>query len=94
MAPGQHERLLNRVLRSVWISQDQSGGAMQPGERCPHQFGEGFVVARLRSFDELSLHVATTAARLSAPRSQDESHPQAPAVPPNFVAVTGNRPAL
>jgi hypothetical protein len=69
MAPGQHERLLNRVLRSVWISQDQSGGAMQPGERCPHQFGEGVVVARLRSFDELSLHLATDSTRRIRPRS-------------------------
>lgn len=61
--PGEHERLLDRVLGAVLVAEDELRGAVQPGRRGPYQDGKGFVIARLRSFDELTLHVATAAAR-------------------------------
>ena len=69
VAPRQLECLLDRVLSAIRVPQDEAGDGMHAGKRRSHQDGERVVVARLRSFDELSLHVATTATRLTWPRS-------------------------
>jgi hypothetical protein len=63
VAPRPNKCLLDRVLCAFRIAKDQPGDAMQAGIRRPHQVGERVVVARLRSFDELTLHVATDAVR-------------------------------
>lgn len=56
VAPGQHERFLDRVLGTILIPKDEIGGAKQPGNRRSHQDGECVVVAGTRSFNELDLH--------------------------------------
>ena len=61
--PGEHECVLDRVLGTVLVAEDELRGAIQPRQRRPYQDGKCVVVAGLRSFDELSLHVATAAAR-------------------------------
>jgi hypothetical protein len=71
VAPRQHERFLDRVLGSVLVPKNEGGCAEQPGNRRSHQGGERVVVAGLCSFDELDLHVATVATRLTRPRSNN-----------------------
>ena len=59
VAPGEDQRVLDRILGAVSVAKDQGGDAMQPGIRGSHQDRERLVVAGLCSFDERSLHVAT-----------------------------------
>jgi hypothetical protein len=64
VAPGQLERLLDRVLGAFRVTEDEPGDGVQPGKRRSHQDGERVVLTCLGSFDELSLHVATGTAWL------------------------------
>jgi hypothetical protein len=54
--PGQHERVLDRVLGAIRIAEDEVGDAMQPREGSPHQLGIGFVIAVPGRDDQVSLH--------------------------------------
>ena len=58
-APGEHERLLDRVLGAVLVPEDERAVPIQARKRGPDQGGERLVVTRLRSRDELMLHVGT-----------------------------------
>ena len=61
VAPGQHERLLDRVLGAIRIPEDELGGAMQTASRRTHQLGECLVIAVPGSLHELDLHLVTAA---------------------------------
>jgi hypothetical protein len=64
--PRADERLLDRVLREVGISEDEPHDAMQPLRDAEGEDLEGLVVAVSRWLDEVSLHplapLAATAA--------------------------------
>ena len=69
--PREDECFLDRILGTILVAQDEAGDAAQSGERASHQDGEGLVITRSCSFDELSLHVITGSSRHGLPRSQD-----------------------
>ncbi len=59
MPPGLHERFLDGVLGEVVVAKHEVGNTVRATGGSPHQDGERLVVARLRSLNELPLHVAT-----------------------------------
>ena len=56
MAPGQQERILDRILGAIRVAQDEVGDAEQPRMRCPHELGVGIDVTAHRPLDQLPLH--------------------------------------
>ena len=56
VTPGLHQGILDRVLGTIGVAQDEAGDAIQSRERRFHQLREGFVVPLPGPFDERSLH--------------------------------------
>ena len=56
--PASDERLLDGVLRSVWVPQDEPSRGVKPTDRGACQHSEGVMIALPRSLHEVLLHVA------------------------------------
>ncbi len=61
--PASDERLLDGVLRSVRVPQDEPSRGVKPTDRGACQHSEGVMIALPRSLHEVSLHVALGSAR-------------------------------
>lgn len=59
VAPGGDERLLNRIVGAVGITEDELGNGVQSADRPVDQHGEGVMIALPRSFGQVLLHVPT-----------------------------------
>src|SRR3954468_15393568 len=55
--PGPDEGLLDGVLRSVRVAQDEPGGGIEPEERGVRKRSEGVMIAPSRSLHEFLLHL-------------------------------------
>lgn len=54
--PAADERLLDGVLRAVWVLEDESGRGVQSTDRGACQHGEGVMIALACPLHEVSLH--------------------------------------
>ena len=61
--PASDERLLDGVLRTVWVPQDEPSRGVQPTDRGACQQRKGVMIASPCSLHEVSLHVALVFAR-------------------------------
>ncbi len=55
--PAADHRLLDGLVRTVGIAQDERGCRLQPAHRGACEYGEGVMIALPRSFHEVPLHV-------------------------------------
>ena len=61
--PASDERLLDGVLGTVGVPEDQSGGGVEPADRGACQHGEGVMIALPCSLHEVPLHVCPRLSR-------------------------------
>ena len=54
--PGGDEGLLDRILGTIRIAQDEGGDTVEPRGGGPHQLGEGVRIPAFGLFDQFSLH--------------------------------------
>ncbi len=67
--PRREQRLLHGISRAITVSKDQPRGPMQSVDGTGGQPREGFVIARPRAQDQVSLHPRLMVGAATRPRS-------------------------